>query len=70
VFLLSQVFLIRFALVLILALSLGMGLEAPWGRIISVAYTSKTKGLLNVKENLRGCSPPGRNKGGGGRFRV
>ncbi|HOY47019.1 MAG TPA: hypothetical protein PLZ05_00235 [Alphaproteobacteria bacterium] len=47
-----------------------MGLEAPWGRIISVAYTSKTKGLLNVKENLRGCSPPGRNKGGGGRFRV
>ena len=45
----------------IVVLSLGMGLDAPRGQVIAVSYAAKTKGLLNVKKNICGCSPPGRN---------
>lgn len=41
--------------------SLGMGTDAPWGRIVRLTDTEKTKGLLNVKKNICGCSPPGGN---------
>ena len=53
VLVLQQVFLVRFMLIGIVAYSLGMGVGAPWGRSISIAYARKTKGILNVKENLR-----------------
>ena len=46
------------ALMIIVVQSLGMGLDAPWGRIIAIAYADKTKGLLNVKENICGRCPP------------
>ena len=51
------------ALMVIVAQSLGMGLDAPRGRVIAIAYNAKTKGLQNVKKNICGCSPPGGNQG-------
>ena len=48
-------------LMCIVAQSLGMGMDAPWGRNIAVSYMAKTKGLLDVKKDICGCSPPGRN---------
>ncbi len=59
-FVLSLILTIRMALMIIVAHSLGMGMDAPRGRVVFVAYTGKTKGLLNVKKNICGCSPPGR----------
>ena len=53
--------LIRLALGLIVAYSLGMGLDAPRGRIIAHRYALNTKGLFNVKKDICGRSPPGRN---------
>lgn len=38
------------ALMVIAAQSLGMGLDAPRGRVIAIAYNAKTKGLQNVKK--------------------
>ena len=61
VFVLSLFLTIRMALMVIVAQFLGMGMDAPWERVVTIAYTAKTKGLLNVKKNIRGCSPPGRN---------
>lgn len=49
---------------IIVVQSLGMGMDAPRGRIIAIAYALKTKGLIDVKKDLCGCSPPGRNQGG------
>ncbi len=45
----------------IVALSLGMGLDAPRGRVIAWNFAPNTKGLFYVKKNICGCSPPGRN---------
>lgn len=60
-FFVSLFSLIRSALMIIVVQSLGIGLDASRGRVISVAYIAQKKGLLNVKENICGCSPPGRN---------
>ena len=59
-FLLSLFSEIRMTLMIIAAQSLGMGWDAPRGRII-IAYDPKIKGLQNVKENICGRSPPGGN---------
>ena len=61
VHLLSLLSLIRMTLIGIAVLSLGMGLDAPWGRIIAHRYVLNTKGLFNVKKDICGRSPPGRN---------
>ena len=61
VFILSLISIICMVLMVIVALSLGMGTDAPWGRIVRLTDTEKTKGLLNVKKNICGCSPPGGN---------
>lgn len=47
---LSLVSLIRMAFICIVMLSLGMGLDAPWGRVISPRYAIKTKGLQKCQK--------------------
>lgn len=61
VFILSLISLIRLAFFGIVMLSLGMGLDAPRGRIIAHKYVYNTKGLFDVKKDICGRSPPGRN---------
>ena len=61
VLILSLLSLIRLTLFGFVALSLGMGLDAPWGRVIAHRYVLNTKGLFNVKKDICGRSPPGRN---------
>ncbi len=58
---LSLISTIRMALMINVVHSLGMGWDAPWGRVVCLTDTVKTKGLLDVKKNIRGCSPPRRN---------
>ena len=53
--------LIRLALGLIVAYSLGMGLDAPRGRINGHLYAINIKGLSNVKKDICGRGPPGGN---------
>ncbi len=45
----------------IVVASLGMGVDAPWGQVVSNVCVHRTKGLLNVKKNICGCCPPGGN---------
>ena len=61
VFILSLISTIRMALSVFVVASLGMGVVAPWGRVVSNVCVLNTKGLLNVKKNICGCSPPGGN---------
>jgi hypothetical protein len=61
VFILSLISLIRLAFLGIVMLSLGMGLDAPRGRINGHLYAINTKGLFDVKKDICGRSPPGRN---------
>jgi hypothetical protein len=63
VFEFSLIFLFA-ALIFNFAHSLGMAV-GPWGREDAFGLTLKLKDSYNVKENLCGCSPPGRNTGCG-----
>ena len=52
-FVLSLFLTFRLALMIIVAQSLGMGWDAPRGRVVAIAYNAKTKGLQNVKKNIK-----------------
>ena len=38
------------ALMIIVVQSLGMGLDAPWGRIVAITYTAKTKRIIKCQK--------------------
>jgi len=61
VFILLLISTIRMALIGFVVAFLGMGGFAPRERVVSNVCVVKTKGLLNVKKNICGCSPPGGN---------
>ena len=46
------------ALMVIAVASLGMGVDAPWGQVISNVCEPNAKGLLYVKKNICGRCPP------------
>jgi hypothetical protein len=65
VFSVLALFLLTFAPPVIMAQSLGIGIVS-WGRVNTMFFLPKNKGLNNVKTYICGRSPPGGNKGGGG----
>ena len=50
VFILSLISTICMALMFIVVASLGMGVDAPWGQVISNVCVINVKGLLYVKK--------------------